>query len=120
MKFLRNTLEYSIAGLFIGAGGYFLSGDLWFKYVFVHIGALGLIGLFAYLIGIIAKKKNLDFKRAVITGIVLPVIFGIVFDYLLDAPQSNGLPSSCGGIVSLSVIFTIIIIYLLKRKKEQD
>ena len=118
MKLLRITLEYSIAGLFIGAGGYFLSGDLWFRYVFVHVGALGLIGIFAYLIGTIAKKKNLDIKKAVITGIVLPVILGIVFDYVLDTPQPNGLPSSCGGIVSLSVILIIIIFYLLKRKKD--
>ncbi len=84
----------------------------------MHIGALGIIGLFACLTGAIAEKKGFNYKNAVLLGFFPSIFIGIIADYLVDAPRENGLPSSCGGIVSLGVALIVVIIYLIAKERK--
>ena len=108
--------------LIFGLIGYFVFSNHWIRYIFAHVGALGIIGLFAWLAGTIAARKGLNDKRAVIIGFFPPVIIGIIAVYLVDPPKEGVMPSSCGGIVSLAVALSVVIIYLAikERKKIQQ
>lgn len=88
------------------------------RYIFAHIGALGIISLFACLAGAIAEKKGLNYKKAVLLGFFSSIFFGIIAVYLVEPPRENGLPSSCGGVVSLGVALIVVIIYLIANKRK--
>lgn len=117
MLLSRKILLFSLITLFVGLIGYFSCRNHWIRYIFVHLGALGIIGLFAYLAGSIAARKSLNYRKAVVLEFFPPIILGIVADYLVDPPRENGMPSSCGGIVCLAVAFIVIIIYLIAKKR---
>jgi cell shape-determining protein MreD len=118
MTFVKKTFVLSIITLIVGLIGYFIFWNHWTRYIFTHIGALGIIGLFACLTGLIAEKKGLNYRKAVLLGFFPSILLGIIADYLIDPPRENGLPSSCGGVVSLSVAIIIVIIYLMTKKRK--
>ena len=82
----------SLITLIIGLVGYFAFWNNWTRYIFAHVGALGIIGLFAWLAGTIAARKGLNDKRAVIIGFFPPVIIGIIAVYLVDPPKEGVMP----------------------------
>jgi len=118
MTFAKKIFLLSIITLVFGLIGYFIFWNHWIRYIFVHIGALGIIGLFACLTGAIAEKKGLNYKNAVLLGFFPSIFIGIIADYLVDPPRENGLPSSCGGVVSLGVAIIVVIIYLISKERK--
>ena len=114
MTFVKKIFVLSIMTLMIGLVGYFIFWNHWIRYIFAHTGALGIIGLFACLAGAIAQKKGLNYRKAVLLGFFPSIFLGVIADYHLDPPKENGLPSSCGGVVSLSVAIIVVIIYIIK------
>jgi hypothetical protein len=108
----------SATALIIGLIGYFVFVNQWIRYIFAHIGALGIIGFFAWLAGTIAARKGLNDKSAVIIGFFPPVILGIFAVYLVDPPKEGVIPSSCGGIVSLGIALIVVIIYLAAKVRK--
>ena len=114
------VILFSLIALIIGLTGYFAFLNHWIRYIFAHVGALGVIGLFAWLAGTIAAGKGLSDKRAVLLGFFPPVILGIIAVYIVDPPKEGVIPSSCGGIVSLAVALTVVIIYLVLKKSDNS
>jgi hypothetical protein len=108
-------LLISTIAFIFGLIGYFAFFNQWIRYIFAHVGALGIISFFAWLAGNIAAKKGLNVKRAVLLGFFPPVILGIIAVYIVGPPKEGVIPSSCGGIVSLAVALTIVIIYLARK-----
>ena len=119
MALEKKLLILSFTTLAVGLVGYFIFWNHWIKIIFAHAGALGLIGLLACLAGRIAAKKGFSYKKAFFLGFFPPIVLGIVADYLVDPPRPNGLPSSCGGVVSLGVVFVTIIIYSLAKSRTK-
>ena len=118
MTFEKKIFTLSIITLILGLIGYFIFWNHWIRYIFTHIGALGIIGLFACLAGFIAQKKGLNYRKAVLLGFFPSIFLGIIADYLIDPPRENDLPSSCGGVVCLSVAIIVVIIYLIAKKRK--
>lgn len=118
MNFIKKIFIFSIITLIFGLIGYFIFLSHWLRYIFIHIGALGILGFFACFAGVIADRKGLNYRKAVLFGFFPPIVIGIIADYLVDPPRANGLPSSCGGIVSLAVALIVVIIYLTAKKKR--
>ena len=108
----------SLITLILGLFGYFIFWNHWIRYIFAHIGALGIIGIFAFLVGIIADKKDFSFRTAASITFYPSIIIGIIADYIVDPPRESGLPSSCGGIVSLAYVIIVTITYLMINKKN--
>lgn len=108
----------SLVTIISGVIGYFAFWNHWIRYIFAHVGALGIIGLIAWFAGIIAARKGLNVKRAVLLGFFPPVILGIIAVYLVDPPSEGLIPSSCGGVVSLGIALIVVIIYLAVRKRR--
>lgn len=118
MTFAKKIFILSIITLTIGLIGYFIFWNHWTRYIFAHIGALGIIGLFACLAGLIAQKKGLNYRKAVFFSFFPSIFFGVIAVYLVEPPRENGLPSSCGGVVSLGVAIIVVIIYLIAKKRK--
>lgn len=118
MTFKKKILLLSKITVVFGLIGYFIFWSHWIRYVFVHIGALGIIGLFACLTGTIAEKKGLNYRNAVFIGFFPSILIGIIADYLIDTPRENGLPSTCGGLASLSVALIVVILYLMAKERK--
>ena len=118
MTFAKKIFLLSIITLIFGLIGYFIFWNHWIRIIFAHIGALGIIGLFACLTGAIAEKKGLNYRNAVLLGFFPSIFIGIIADYLVDPPGEYGLPSSCGGVVSLGVALIVVVIYLIAKKRK--
>ncbi len=118
MSLARKIFLFSLITLISGLIGYFTFWNHWIRYIFVHIGAMGIIGLFACLAGTIAVRKGLSYKKAVLIGFFPPIILGIIAVYLVDPPRESGLPSSCGGVVSLGVALMVVIIYFVAKERK--
>ena len=88
------VILFSLITLIIGSIGYFVIWSHWIKYIFAHIGAVGIIWLFP------------------------PLILGIIAVYLVDPPKQGVLPESCGGIVSLGTALIVAIMYLATKKRK--
>lgn len=113
-KILLISLTFLVSGML----GYFVYWNQGIRYIFAHVGALGIIGLFSWLAGTLAARKNLHEKRAVLFGLIPPVVLGIAAVYLVDPPEKGIMPSSCGGIVSLGIASIVIILYLFKKPSK--
>lgn len=120
MSLARKIFLFSLITLISGLIGYFTFWNHWIRYIFAHIGALGIIGFFACLAGTIAARKGLSYKKAVLLGFFPPIILGIIADYLVDPPRESWLPSSCGGIVSLGVALIVVIIYFFAKERKEN
>ncbi len=111
----KRVLLLSLSILVIGSIGYFsMDRSLWLFYAFSHIGALGVMGLFGGMAGILAKRKGHSFWMAYSLCSLLPIIMGIVsvLAFLLTTGQLY-----CGGSISLVVAVLTIVIYTLVKKK---
>ena len=112
----RWMLLVSLSLLIVGCIGYFSSprGLLVF-YVFAHLGALGLMGLFGGAAGVLAKKKRRGYWTAFSLGSLLPIISGIAAVFAFWLGKEGHL--YCGGSVSLAVATLVAVFYLLAKKK---
>ncbi len=101
--------------LVIGIFGYFSFYNILSDYIFAHVGGLGILGLFAGLSGIIAKKKSCKYRKTFMLSFFLSVILGIIAVVLVFLSQGI---MYCGGSVSLAVALLILIIVLLKKRNK--
>ncbi len=112
----KRILLLSLGFLIVGSVGYFsLHREVWIFYVFAHLGALGVMGLFGSVAGILARKKHRGYWTAFSLGSVLPIISGIVAVFIFLLGEESRL--YCGGSVSLVVAVLMIVFYLLPKKK---
>lgn len=102
-------LGLSVAGL----AGYVTFANLWIRYIFAHIGGLGVIGLLACWAGAIAKKKGRGYWGAFSLGLMIPIILGIGSVGVVHILGGHG----CGGIISLLAAVGVILYYVLAKKK---
>ena len=99
--------------LVIGLAGYVVFASLWIRYVFAHIGGLGIIGLLACWAGAIAEKKGRSYWGAFSLGLLTPIMIGTSSVGIVHTLGGHG----CGGIVSLAVAMAIILFcYLVKKR----
>jgi len=104
--------------LAIGVTGYVLTNrGLPIFYISAHLGALGLLGLFGILAGILARKKHLSFWVAFFLGTLLPIEAGLIAVLIFYLGTDRQL--YCGGVISLAVAFLIIILYFIVKKRPQ-
>lgn len=109
-------LLVSLGLLIVGGIGYFSSfRGLPVFYVFTHLGALGLLGLFGYAVGVLARKKRRGFWTAFSLGSLLPIISGIAGVLVFWLGEEGHL--YCGGSVSLVIATLVAVFYLLAKKK---
>jgi hypothetical protein len=111
----KRAFYLSLGLLALGAAGYFLTErGLPVFYISAHMGALGLLGLFGSLAGVLANKKRHNYWVAFWLGTLLPLLAGWigVLVFLLGKDKQF----YCGGSVSLVVAFLIIFFYLLVKK----
>lgn len=116
----KKIFLFSLITLISGSIGYFAFWDHWIRYIFAHFAALGVIGFFSCLAGIIAARKGFSYKKAVFSGLFFPIILGIIAGYLLDPVGSARIPSSCGGTVSLGVALIVVIIYIAIKARKAN
>ena len=111
-------LLVSLGLLIIGCIGYFSSPrGLLIFYVFAHLGALGLLGLFGSAAGVLARKKRRGYWTAFSLCSLLPIISGTAAVLVFWLGEEGNL--YCGGSVSLAVAILVLISYLLAKKKTQ-
>jgi len=109
-------LLVSLGILIIGCIGYFSSPrGLPVFYVFAHLGALGLMGLFGIAAGVLARKKRRGYWTAFSLGSLLPIISGIAAVLVFWLGEEGNL--YCGGSVSLAVAILVAVFYLLAKEK---
>jgi len=113
----KSALVFSLVTLVLGIIGYFLiNRDYWIFYLFAHLGAFGVMGLFGCLVGFLAKRKNRRYWTAFVLGSLLPIFLGLLAVLLFYVKQDGNL--YCGGAVSLLVAILVAISYLLLKKKQ--
>ena len=102
----------SFVVLVIGCIGYFSlpRGPLSF-YIFAHVGALGVLGLIGSGIGALARKKGRSYTTALLLGIPLPIVVGLI------GALTIGDHVSCGGSLSLLIAIIVTIVYAFISKK---
>ncbi len=73
----------SLGFLIVGSIGYFsIPREIWTFYLFAHLGALGVMGLFGCAAGLIARKKYRGYWTAFSLGFFFPIISGFVAVFL--------------------------------------
>ena len=97
-------------------GTFTLEGRL-IKAVVNHLGGLAIVGLFACLTAYVAYKKGRDQRKALVIGLLLPIILGAVTVLLVYLSTGH---VYCGGGVVLLASPIIIIIYACLRKKRHS
>ena len=113
----KSIIVFSIGFFVVGTVGYFaLQRDNWIFYFFAHLGALGVMGLFGSVAGVLARKKNRSYWLAFSLGFLLPIILSIVA-VLISLWGVNG-QLFCGGTVSLIVAIIIVIFYSFLKKRK--
>ena len=83
--------------MLIGSMEYLLFGNDGIKYIFAHIGALGVIGLLSYTTGVIAGRKGLKVKKAVSFTFFPSIILGAIAVYAVDPPDKMASPYHAEG-----------------------
>jgi hypothetical protein len=101
-------------GLFIvGLSGYVVFTNLWIRYIFAHVGGLGILGLFSCWAASLAFKKGYSYLNALFLGFVLPIGLGVISVGVVYSSGGHG----CGGIVSLFFSIIVILFYSLAKKR---
>jgi hypothetical protein len=101
--------------LVIGAAGYLVFSHPWLRYIFAHMGGLGIMGFLGLLAGTIAARKGYSFRKAFLLGFALPTLLGILAVVIVHFSGGRG----CGGIVSLGASFLVIALYFIARKNPK-
>lgn len=96
----------------VGLAGYAGFADLGPRFIFAHIGGLGVLGLLACWAGAIAKKKGRSYWGAFSLGLVTPAMLGVSSVGVVHTLGGHG----CGGIVSIVVALAVIIFHGLAEK----
>lgn len=104
--------------LIVGTIGYFALHNFPVMYLFAHMGALGVIGLFGVLTGFISEKKGRSFWWAFSLNFYLPIILGLLAVFLVYFMKGGENAIYCGGSISLAVAILLVISYLLVRKRN--
>jgi hypothetical protein len=97
--------------LFAGLAAYAGFADHGLRFIFAHIGGLGVIGLLACWAGAIAKKKGRGYWGVFYLGLIAPIMLGVSSVVVVHCLGGHG----CGGIVSLFVALAVIIFYSLAK-----
>jgi len=114
--FWEKKLPFVFLGfLVISIIGHFLLNDHWTIIITNHLGGLGIIGLFAYLTGFIAKRKNYNYWKVIRISILLPIIIGLIAVIIVSL-RINFI--YCGGGFSLLTSLILVIIYSIIKKKK--
>lgn len=95
--------------------GYLTMRQLWIGFIFAHLGGLSIVGLFACLAGVLARRKNYSYRKAFFIGLCLPVILGFAGVLVIFPPNPD---LACGGSASLGASLLIVLFYAALRKKE--
>ena len=103
--------------LIVGIAGFFTFRNTITGLISAHLGALGLIGIFACIAGFIARKKGLNYWRAIAITIVSPIVMGFVFVLAIYFFGKESQQLICGGSVSLAIAILICISYLFAKTK---
>ncbi len=98
----------------VGLAGYAGFADLGPRFIFAHIGGLGVLGLLACWAGAIAKKKGRSYWGAFSLGLITSVMLGVSSVGVVHTLGGHG----CGAIVSIVVAFAVIISLFLATKRE--
>ena len=115
----RGMLLLSVVLLMVGLYGYLsLQRDAWAYYGFVHLGALGLMGLVGGAAGGLARKKSRDYWTAFALGSLIPIIAGAVAVGMYLVGEGGQL--YCGGSVSLMTAVLVLVYYGLARKRTSS
>ncbi len=101
--------------LVIGIIGFLSFGHTLTGHIFAHVGGLGILGLLAGLSGIIARRKNYNYRTTFLLSFFLPILLGLVVVGLVFLSQGI---VYCGGGVSLVVAVIILIIVLFRKRKK--
>jgi hypothetical protein len=101
--------------LIISVIGYLTIRNLWVGFMFAHLGGFSIMGLFACLAGIIARKKNYSYRKAFLLGLFLPIILGLVGVLVIFPPNPE---LACGGSASLGTALLVVVFYSALKKKE--
>ncbi len=118
-KTQRTTFLVSLCLLAIGTIGYFsLHRDQWLFYVASHLGALGVMGLFGSVAGLIARRKRRSFVTAFLLGSLLPIVLGLASVLALLLGEDGHL--YCGGSVCLAIALLVMIAYLIVGKSSRS
>lgn len=113
----RMIFIFSSVFFIVGTIGYFLiNRDYWLFYLFAHLGAFGIMGIFGCLAGFLAKKKKRGYWTAFMLGSLLPIVLGILAVLFFYVKQDGKL--YCGGAVSLLIAILVIMSYSLIRTKR--
>ena len=99
--------------LIISIVGYFEFKDHWVGVFTNHLGGLGIIGLFASLSGIIAKKKGYNYRKVFVLSFILPIILGLDVSFMLFFLAGV---EYCGGGVVLAAALIAIIYSIIKYR----
>jgi len=106
-------LRLFLSLIIIGSAGYIVSANFGIRFVFAHLGGLGIIGLFGAWAGSIAKKKGYHYWKAFLVGLMTPSILGVISVGVVYALGGHG----CGGIVSLVSAIAVILFYSLAKNR---
>ena len=113
----KRIFVISLVAFIISILSYFLiSRDFWMFYLFAHLGAFGVMGLFGCLAGNLANKKQRGYWTAFLLGSLLPIILGLIAVIIFYVKQDGVL--YCGGSVSLLVALLVVLSYLIVKKKQ--
>lgn len=104
--------------LIVGIIGYLALYNFPVMYLFSHMGALGLIGLFGVLTGFISEKKGRSFWRAFSLNFFIPIILGLFAVILVYFMKGGGNAIYCGRSVSLAADIIFVISYLIVSKRK--
>ena len=100
--------------LVIGVAGYFVFSIQWLRYIFAHLGGLGIMGFLGLLAGTVATCKGYGFRRAFLLGFALPILLGVLAVIIVHFSGGRG----CGGIVSLAAAILVIVLYCFAKNKK--
>ena len=111
---VKNILLIILIALAIGIGGYLLvSRGTLTSYFLAHLGALGILGLFGWVTGLIAVKKGRHFYSAFLLTSMLSILSGVSVVLIV------GDSVTCGGSISLATAVIILAIISFFKKKNQ-
>lgn len=107
-------LLISVVLIILGIAGYFIFHNFWIRYIFAHLGGLGLMVSFGFWAGCVAKKKGYSFLVAYLLGFLLPIILGILATLWVHLTGGDG----CGGILNITIALIVVIGYYLVRERK--
>ena len=114
IKIERRILLLFWGLLIIGFAGYVALNNFWVRYIFAHIGGLGILGLLACWAGNTAKKKGYSYWKAFLFGFILPAILGVFSVFLVHILGGRG----CGGIIRIAISILVVIRYFFAKQSE--